>query len=62
MERSKNRPAERHEALSRLSRLLTRTEIRVVLAALALALACISIGSVIADRLVIVRLVAGEDN
>lgn len=62
MERSENRHAERPMAFSRLPRLLTRTETRVALAALVLALACIGIGSLIADRLVIVRLVAeGHD-
>lgn len=46
-------------AFSRLSRLLARIETRVALAALLLALACIVAGSLIADRLVVVRLLRG---
>jgi hypothetical protein len=59
MERSEHRHAERPMAFSRLSRLLARIETRVALGALLLALACIVAGSLIADRLVIVRLLRG---
>ncbi len=46
-------------AFSRLSRLLARTETRVALAAVVLALACIGVGSLIADHLVTGRLLTG---
>lgn len=59
MERTENHLVKRPLTLSRFWRLLARIETRVVLAALLLAGVCIGVGGLIADRLVIVRLLAG---
>lgn len=59
MNMPKGRADGRSRAVFRLARFLARTEIRVLLAALILAGACIGIGGAIADRLVILRLLAG---
>jgi hypothetical protein len=54
-----NRPGECPMSVSRFAKLLAQTETRIALAALLLAVACIGIGGVIADRFVTFHLLTG---